>query len=127
MFTKPYRIPLGLLVTGVLWALFSHPIIASFTTKLRPGIIEIIRSFNHLGFVAIAAIVLYFEIRKQQRKLATSEEQYRHLFELNPNPMWIFKMSTLQFVKVNKAAIKQYGYTESEFLSMTVKDIRPES
>lgn len=50
---------------------------------------------------------------------------YQILFESNPNPMWIFDLVTLRFLEVNEAAIEQYGYTRSEFLSMTLLDIRP--
>ncbi len=47
------------------------------------------------------------------------------LFLDNPNPMWIFELSTLRILKVNKAAIHRYGYSEQEFLSMTTLDLRP--
>ncbi len=39
--------------------------------------------------------------------------------------MWIFDRQTLAFLAVNEAAVQHYGYTRREFLSMTVKDIRP--
>ncbi|NNG10691.1 MAG: PAS domain S-box protein, partial [Arenibacter sp.] len=48
------------------------------------------------------------------------------IFELGPFPMWIFDMETLNFQKVNTEAIRQYGYSQKEFLSMNLKDIRPE-
>ncbi len=53
------------------------------------------------------------------------EEQYHYLFQNNPSPMWIYDLETLAFLEINEAAIKQYGYTRSEFLGMTLKDIRP--
>jgi PAS domain S-box-containing protein len=52
---------------------------------------------------------------------------YGILFDTNPNPMWIYEVSSLRFLKVNAAAIKTYGYSEAEFLTMTVQDIRPKS
>lgn len=54
-----------------------------------------------------------------------SENSYRSLFELNPQPMWIYDLETLQFLDVNHAAVDHYGYSRDEFLSMTLKDIRP--
>ncbi|HLM60254.1 MAG TPA: PAS domain S-box protein, partial [Pyrinomonadaceae bacterium] len=54
-----------------------------------------------------------------------SEERYRFLFENNPLPMWVFDLETLAFLSVNQAAIDHYGYSRKEFLSMSVKDIRP--
>ena len=50
---------------------------------------------------------------------------YQILFEANPNPMWIFDLGTLRFLEVNEAAVERYGYSRSEFLSMTLLDIRP--
>jgi diguanylate cyclase (GGDEF)-like protein/PAS domain S-box-containing protein len=52
------------------------------------------------------------------------ENRTRYLFENNPNPMWIYDMETLEFLAVNQAAINHYGYSEQEFLSMTLQDIR---
>jgi len=121
-----FKIPVGFLIVGILWALYSHPLLASLDRFLSPSGREIVRSLNHLGFVAIAAIVLYFQIRKQQKHILLSEEQYRNLFERNPSPLWIFRTDNFRFVKVNKAATRMYGYSESEFLSMRVMDIRPE-
>ncbi len=57
--------------------------------------------------------------------LIQSEKRYRQLFECNPHPMWVFDLETLAFLAVNAAAVKQYGYSEQEFLEMTILDIRP--
>jgi len=45
------------------------------------------------------------------------------LFDDNPNPMWVYDVATSQILKVNKAAVNSYGYTESELLSLTVRDL----
>ncbi|MEP0822262.1 MAG: PAS domain S-box protein, partial [Ignavibacterium sp.] len=52
-------------------------------------------------------------------------EQYRILFESNPLPMWVYDAKTLRFLAVNRAAVEKYGYSQKEFLAMTIKDIRP--
>ena len=52
-------------------------------------------------------------------------ESYRVLFDGNPHPMWIFDSLTLAFIRVNDAALNHYGYTQREFLNMTLRDIRP--
>jgi PAS domain S-box-containing protein len=54
-----------------------------------------------------------------------SEEWYRTLFEQNPLPMWVFDVETLNFLAVNEAAIRHYGYSREEFLSMRLTNIRP--
>jgi PAS domain S-box-containing protein len=60
-----------------------------------------------------------------ESELRTSEEQYRLLFESNPQPMWVYDRSTLAFMAVNEEAIRHYGYSREEFLGMTILDIRP--
>jgi PAS domain S-box-containing protein len=43
----------------------------------------------------------------------------------SPDPMWFFDSHTFAFLDVNDAAIRRYGYSRQEFLSMTILDIRP--
>ncbi|WP_222706183.1 PAS domain-containing protein [Mesonia sp. K4-1] len=57
--------------------------------------------------------------------LGKNSNIYDSIFDLTPFPMWIYDLKTLAFLMVNKEAIRQYGYTKEEFLSMTIKDIRP--
>jgi PAS domain S-box-containing protein len=55
-----------------------------------------------------------------------SEEIYEHFYKSNPHPMWIYDLETLAFLDVNDAAVQHYGYSREEFLSMSIKDIRPQ-
>lgn len=65
------------------------------------------------------------ESKRNEESLRASEEKYRFLFESNPLPMWMLSMPDRNFVAVNEAAIKHYGYSREEFLSMNAADIRP--
>jgi PAS domain S-box-containing protein len=85
---------------------------------------------NQLDEPAVGALVMNFrditESKTASEKLRSSEDRYRHLFEYNPMPMWVYDISTGRFLEVNQAAIKKYGYSKEEFLEMTIADIRPE-
>ena len=59
------------------------------------------------------------------RAAQESDERYGMLFGSNPQPMWVFDIDTLAFLEVNEAAIRHYGYSRDEFLSMTIMDILP--
>ena len=57
--------------------------------------------------------------------LRESEDRHRLLFE-SPQPIWVFDLESLRFLAVNPAAVALYGFSEEEFLGMTLTDIRPE-
>ena len=59
------------------------------------------------------------------RALRRNDERFRGLFDAHPVPMYIFDRETLRFLAVNGAAVQQYGYSETEFLAMTIRAIRP--
>ncbi|MGZ5111702.1 MAG: PAS domain S-box protein [Usitatibacter sp.] len=63
--------------------------------------------------------------RKSECDLVESEERFRQLFHGNPLPAWVFDIETLRFLDVNDVACRTYGYTREEFLSLTLRDVRP--
>src|SRR6266700_5580298 len=119
---KSAKIPLSFLIIGICWALFSNPIITLFYRHLAPHEQDSYRSLNDLIFVVLISYVLYVKIKRQQHKLTKSEEEYRQLFESNPNPLWIHN-EELRFVKVNDAAVKKYGYSRKKFLKITTGNV----
>lgn len=72
--------------------------------------------------VAIQSTLYRFSL---EQKVKQSEKQYQLLFDNNPLPMWVYDQETLQFLAVNQAATKEYGYSQEEFLQMTVRNICP--
>jgi PAS domain S-box-containing protein len=60
-----------------------------------------------------------------QQMSEQSEQSFRQLFMHSPLPKWVYSFKTLKFLEVNDAAILKYGYSRAEFLSMTIKDVRP--
>jgi len=65
------------------------------------------------------------EERRAEAAVHESEQRYRLLFAASPIPIWIFDFRSLAFLEVNSAAVQNYGYSREEFLSMTLRDIRP--
>lgn len=58
-------------------------------------------------------------------QLEDERKKYRELFDHSPLPQWVYDIDTLAFLDVNEAAVAHYGYPRDEFLSMTIRDIRP--
>jgi PAS domain S-box-containing protein len=71
-------------------------------------------------------IALAIERRRSEEALRKSESVFRLLFSHNPLPTWVMDDETLQFIQVNDAAVRQYGFAPEEFSRMTMLDIRPE-
>jgi two-component system cell cycle sensor histidine kinase/response regulator CckA len=63
-------------------------------------------------------------LRKQgEEELRKSKEQYRFLFDENPQPMWIFDLQTFRFLAFNSAALRHYGYPAAEFRELVAHDL----
>lgn len=132
------------IIIGGLWILFSDLLLESIVKD--PDLQYKLQTPKGLFFVLVTGILLFVLINRDikiarnlydkeflsrqkaeesNRKLTESEKRYKDLFTSNPNPMWVYDLETLQFLDVNEAATSNYGYTKEEFLSLTIKDIRP--
>jgi two-component system cell cycle sensor histidine kinase/response regulator CckA len=62
---------------------------------------------------------------KQAREIADRKraEEALVFFEHNPLPGWVVDSKSHKFLAVNEAAIRHYGYSRAEFLSLTLGDI----
>jgi two-component system cell cycle sensor histidine kinase/response regulator CckA len=72
-------------------------------------------------------IALAIERRRAEEELRKSESVLSLLFEHNPIPTWLYDVESLRFMRVNQAAVGQYGYSQEEFERMTILEIRPAS
>jgi len=120
---------------GVLWILVSDEVIRLFPLTTQ----QWLQTVKGISYVSITGILLYmllfryykelnrriYKLERNERQLKDSEYKYKLLFESGPMPKWIFDIQTLQFLYVNEQAVRHYGYTREQFLSMTLKDIRP--
>ena len=119
------------LITDMLAAAPRYPIIVlTGYTDIDFGIKSISQGiFDYLLKDELTAASLYksilysIERKKIISELEKSEKRASDLFNLSPQPMWIYDPETNNFINVNLAAIEHYGYSCEEFLKMTVADI----
>lgn len=123
---KLFHIPFIYLCTASLWILVGNEFLHSYTLDLSHEAQLNYQNWKGITFVGITTIMLFLLLKQEQKKLLSSEIQYRSLFANNPNPMYIFNMDTKKIIKVNNAASAKYGYSMKVFLGMTMYDIRPE-
>ena len=76
-------------------------------------------------FSLLAVVASLLGIQYYRRQFLYLSRSFKDFFYRNPKPMWMFDSQTLKFISVNTAALSYYGYTEEEFMNMTLFDIRP--
>ena len=70
-------------------------------------------------------IALAIARRRGEEALRKSESMFRLLFSQTPLPTWVIDPESLRFLLVNEAATRQYGFSEEEFLRLSVAEIHP--
>ena len=98
--------------------------IAFSIKSISQGIFDYLLKDDLNAKMLYKSIVYSIERKKSISELEESEKRYSDLFYLSPEPMWVFNTETFRFVQVNKAAIELYGYSEEEYLNMTLMDIK---
>ncbi len=59
-----------------------------------------------------------------EKELKESESSFRLLFELNPQPMFVYDLDSMKIKAVNNSSMDVYKYSKEEFLSMTILDLQ---
>jgi hypothetical protein len=59
-------------------------------------------------------------------KQLPKDKKFRLLFEDNPQPMWVLDAVDHNFLAVNRAAARLYGYSEQEFRGLTLSSLASE-
>lgn len=110
---------------STLYIVISDQIVFKLVDGDNPEQLTFVQTIKGASFILLTTILLYFLIRWFIRVNQRKESEFQHMFWHNPSPMWIYDMESLRFLEVNDAALSQYGYNRTEFLGMTIKEIRP--
>jgi len=54
-----------------------------------------------------------------------TEDGFRHLFETNPQPIFVYDGNTLRIVAANDAFLAEYGYSREELEKMDARQLHP--
>jgi PAS domain S-box-containing protein len=125
------RLPLFYFIFGALWILISDAVVFTIIGE-EPEQSQQVSVVKGVVFVTITTLFVFLLLRSGQikqraaaEKIASTQREFDYLFKNNPQPMWIFDVETLDFLEVNDAAAEKYGYSRAQFLTMTIRDIRP--
>ena len=78
---------------------------------------------EHLRVVSSKLYEKVLELEATRDELDRTATKYEALFRAQPEPAWVFDLGTLRVVEVNDAAVRRYGYSHDDFLTMTIRDI----
>ncbi len=65
----------------------------------------------------------FIKVVEKDVKESLSEKTFEMVMHTSPDPMFIYGIEDLKFLKVNEAALRFYGYDEDEFLGMDLTDL----
>ncbi|MGI4804225.1 MAG: PAS domain-containing protein [Janthinobacterium lividum] len=117
------KIVFGYLFFCLIWLVLTRGLMLIFHTQLSSNVVDWIALIRPYCFTIVTSLLIWKLVVINNKNIKLREEDYQNVYWSNPDPMWIYEPETFRFLSVNKAAIASYGYTESEFLSMTIKDI----
>lgn len=111
------------LLLGIIWLCGYRGIWLFLSAQLPQVSPALLEYLLHAAFITVSAVLVYV----LAKSAPVNRNEYRQLFYGHPVPMWIYDWETLRFLAVNEAAVRQYGYSAEEFMSMSILNIREPS
>lgn len=109
---------------GVLWIVVSD-LLLFLTQSSTVAHFPIFHIEVFKGILFVVAMGAFFFVMQRKNEFLNREIVDLDLFKKNPQAMFIYKLDTMEFLDVNEAAVRIYGYSHEEFLMMKICDIRP--
>ena len=117
----PFRLGLHFYETWWFYVVSGLAVVAAVLGIIRLRVRAIQDRAQHLSqLVTERTSELQLEVAERSR----AEERYRHLFDSNPQPVWVNDRETLAFLAVNDAATRYYGYSREEFFALRLPDLQ---
>jgi len=120
-------ITLAYLAFGVIWIAVSGEVVLYFTkgSELGPRF----ELYKGLFFIFITSLLLYLAIHRREKQrekleenISASEKKWKDIFECANDPIFLLDRN-YRIIEANSKACRLYGYTESEFKQLGLKDL----
>jgi PAS domain S-box-containing protein len=115
------------------FATLSMSLVATAGVGLRMGPLGSSATIQDIGlqwgFISVLALTglsltaLLAERRRDLEQLRMVAARYQRLFKSNPSPLWVAEPNGGDILMVNDEALRHYGFSEAEFLAMTVAQL----
>jgi PAS domain S-box-containing protein len=89
------------------------------------GLIMIWSLSAALTGVSLIITALLAERDAEIHERLSAEHRYAQIFDGSPQPIWVHDRDDFRFLMVNEAAVRQYGWSRTELLSMRVGALIP--
>jgi PAS domain S-box-containing protein len=109
---------------------FALSVLTAFSFAFQVGAFASLYELQGLVFVwtfvaALSCVCLSITALLAERDTAAAERfkaehRYAQIFDGSPQPIWVHDSSSLRFLMINEAALRQYGWSREEILSMNV-------
>jgi PAS domain S-box-containing protein len=128
-------IDFGALTAALCTLLFSCVAAAAFIQDVGPlasadVLGSLAATWGFIGLLCCASPVLGVLLSARHhhdRRLTVLAERYRSLFTANPTPAWVADAVSGNILMANAEAVRRYGFSESEFLHMTISELVADS
>lgn len=81
-----------------------------------------LRNYSEKGNTS-QILFVFNDLSKLDSQTAGIIKMYDAIMKISPQAMFIYDLENLKFLEVNDAAIKLYGYSRDEFMSMDLTDL----
>lgn len=109
------------LIIGSSWIIISGLISSYLSEEIKD--LFYIESIKGMFYVITTAIILYFYIKKLQKRLTEFSDIYQLLFQNSINVMLIIDPENGLIIDANKSAENFYGYSKEELKKLKIWDI----
>ena len=108
---------------GILWIIFSDSLLTTLSADFAFLRLSQIHILKGIAFVGVTGAFIFSVLHNFVAALRTKDSDIHHFFRLNPNAMAVVDGSNFQFIDVNDAALKLFGRSQSQMISMKLADL----
>jgi len=131
---KQYRIrssalfvTLVYLFFGILWIIVSGEVVRHLTNGAELSLR--FEFYKGIFFIISTSLLLYFLVKRRERlsqklkaDVSESEDKWKNIFNSANDPIFILD-NDYRIIETNSKACDLYGYSQDEFLKLSIKDI----
>lgn len=116
-------------IISLIWITLSDKVVTNLyeSSLVSKDAFYMIQSLKGYFFVGITSMLIFLLVHVQIKNIEQVKNDFIRLFDENPNPMWIYDLTTFKILHVNNAAISTYLFSKEEFKELTIFDLRPSS